>query len=157
LCYLAQVYTNLLITKQPLELYFKPRPDGFPDRVLRVSPDILPPAAQLGKALAEGVGGLGALPDDLAEARLHGNLGDGGEPAAEDQHGPLLGVAEVADAPRRGLDVVAPVELAQVGGHLEGAVGREVGALVRAGPGVEARLAHAALPAAAASAARFAR
>jgi mannose/cellobiose epimerase-like protein (N-acyl-D-glucosamine 2-epimerase family) len=43
LSYLAQVYTNLLITKQPLELYFKPRPDGFPGRVLRVSPDILPP------------------------------------------------------------------------------------------------------------------
>jgi mannose/cellobiose epimerase-like protein (N-acyl-D-glucosamine 2-epimerase family) len=45
LCYLAQVYTNLLITKQPLELYFKPLPGGFPDRVLRVSPDILPPGA----------------------------------------------------------------------------------------------------------------
>ncbi len=29
LCYLAQVYTNLLITKQPLELYFKPMPGGF--------------------------------------------------------------------------------------------------------------------------------
>jgi mannose/cellobiose epimerase-like protein (N-acyl-D-glucosamine 2-epimerase family) len=43
LCYLAQVYTNLLITRQPLELFFKPRPDGFPGRVLRVSPDILPP------------------------------------------------------------------------------------------------------------------
>jgi mannose/cellobiose epimerase-like protein (N-acyl-D-glucosamine 2-epimerase family) len=45
LCYLAQVYTNLLITKQPLDLFFKPRPDGFEDRVLRVSPDILPPGA----------------------------------------------------------------------------------------------------------------
>jgi mannose/cellobiose epimerase-like protein (N-acyl-D-glucosamine 2-epimerase family) len=45
LSYLAQVYTNLLITKQPLDLYFKPRPDGFKDRVLRVSPDILPPGA----------------------------------------------------------------------------------------------------------------
>jgi mannose/cellobiose epimerase-like protein (N-acyl-D-glucosamine 2-epimerase family) len=43
LCYLAQVYTNLLITQQPLELYFKPLPDGFPDRILRVAPDILPP------------------------------------------------------------------------------------------------------------------
>ncbi len=42
LCYLAAVYTNLLITKQPLELYFKPLPDGFPDNLLRVQPDILP-------------------------------------------------------------------------------------------------------------------
>jgi mannose/cellobiose epimerase-like protein (N-acyl-D-glucosamine 2-epimerase family) len=42
LCYLAQVYTNLLITNKPLELYFKPYPNGFKDRVLRVSPDILP-------------------------------------------------------------------------------------------------------------------
>lgn len=42
LCYLAQVYTNLLITRQPLELYFKPLPNGFKNRVLRVCPDILP-------------------------------------------------------------------------------------------------------------------
>ena len=42
LCYLAQVYTNLLITKQPLTLYFKPLPGGFKDNILRVSPDILP-------------------------------------------------------------------------------------------------------------------
>lgn len=43
LAYLAQIYTNLLLTKQPLELYFKPRADGFKkDRILRVSPDILP-------------------------------------------------------------------------------------------------------------------
>jgi mannose/cellobiose epimerase-like protein (N-acyl-D-glucosamine 2-epimerase family) len=43
LAYLAQVYTNLLLTKQPLELYFKPQPGGFKDNILRVSPDILPP------------------------------------------------------------------------------------------------------------------
>lgn len=42
LCYLAQVYTNLLITQQPLELYFKPLPGGFKDNILRVAPDILP-------------------------------------------------------------------------------------------------------------------
>jgi mannose/cellobiose epimerase-like protein (N-acyl-D-glucosamine 2-epimerase family) len=42
LCYLAQVYTNLLSTKQPLTLYFKPHLDGFPDGVLRVQPDYLP-------------------------------------------------------------------------------------------------------------------
>ncbi len=42
LCYLAQVYTNLLITKEPLDLYFKPHAHGFKDNILRVSPDILP-------------------------------------------------------------------------------------------------------------------
>jgi mannose/cellobiose epimerase-like protein (N-acyl-D-glucosamine 2-epimerase family) len=42
LCFLAATYSNLLITKQPLDLYFKPRPDGFPDRILRVAPDLLP-------------------------------------------------------------------------------------------------------------------
>jgi mannose/cellobiose epimerase-like protein (N-acyl-D-glucosamine 2-epimerase family) len=43
LCYLAQVYTNLLITKHPLDLHFKPLPGAFPGRLLRVAPDILPP------------------------------------------------------------------------------------------------------------------
>jgi len=42
LCYLAQVYTNLLITKKPLNLYFKPMPNSFKANILRVSPDILP-------------------------------------------------------------------------------------------------------------------
>ncbi|MBF0316694.1 MAG: AGE family epimerase/isomerase [Nitrospirae bacterium] len=42
LCYLSAVYINLLITKQPLYLYFKPYPDSFPNNILRVSPDILP-------------------------------------------------------------------------------------------------------------------
>jgi mannose/cellobiose epimerase-like protein (N-acyl-D-glucosamine 2-epimerase family) len=45
LCYLAAVYTNLLITKQPMTLYFKPYPQGFKDGNLRVSPDILPPGS----------------------------------------------------------------------------------------------------------------
>lgn len=45
LCYLASVYSNLLINKQPLDLYFKPLPNGFEDGVLRVSPDILPPGS----------------------------------------------------------------------------------------------------------------
>ena len=40
LCYLAATYTNLLITKQPLPLWFKPRPDA--SRTLRVAPDLLP-------------------------------------------------------------------------------------------------------------------
>lgn len=42
LCYLSATYINLLITKQPLFLYFKPMPNGFKDNILRVSPDILP-------------------------------------------------------------------------------------------------------------------
>jgi mannose/cellobiose epimerase-like protein (N-acyl-D-glucosamine 2-epimerase family) len=43
LCYLAQTYTNLLLTKHPLDLYFKPLPGAFKDNRLRVAPDILPP------------------------------------------------------------------------------------------------------------------
>lgn len=42
LCYLAAVYTNLLITKQPMDFYFKPMLGGFKDNILRVQPDILP-------------------------------------------------------------------------------------------------------------------
>jgi mannose/cellobiose epimerase-like protein (N-acyl-D-glucosamine 2-epimerase family) len=42
LCYLASVYTNLLINKQSMDFYFKPYPDGFENRILRVAPDILP-------------------------------------------------------------------------------------------------------------------
>ncbi len=42
LCYLATVYQHLLLNDQSLTLWFKPRPDGFADRVLRVSPDALP-------------------------------------------------------------------------------------------------------------------
>ena len=45
LCYLGAVYTNLLINKQPMDFYFKPLPGGFPDGILRVSPDILPPGS----------------------------------------------------------------------------------------------------------------
>jgi mannose/cellobiose epimerase-like protein (N-acyl-D-glucosamine 2-epimerase family) len=40
LCYLAATYTNLLITKQPLDLWFKPLPNA--SRTLRVAPDLLP-------------------------------------------------------------------------------------------------------------------
>jgi mannose/cellobiose epimerase-like protein (N-acyl-D-glucosamine 2-epimerase family)/anti-anti-sigma regulatory factor len=45
LCYLAAIYTNLLLTKQPMDFYFKPQPGGFKDNVLRVQPDILPPGS----------------------------------------------------------------------------------------------------------------
>ncbi len=42
LCYLATTYSNLLITEQPVSLFFKPQADGFKDNILRVAPDILP-------------------------------------------------------------------------------------------------------------------
>jgi hypothetical protein len=45
LCYLAAVYTNLLLTRQPMDFYFKPQPGALPDNVLRVQPDILPPGS----------------------------------------------------------------------------------------------------------------
>ncbi len=45
LAYLAAVYTNLLITKEPMDFYFKPAPGGFTDNILRVQPDILPPGS----------------------------------------------------------------------------------------------------------------
>jgi mannose/cellobiose epimerase-like protein (N-acyl-D-glucosamine 2-epimerase family) len=43
LCYLATVYERLLLLGEPLDLWFRPVPDGFADRVLRVAPDVLPP------------------------------------------------------------------------------------------------------------------
>lgn len=42
LAYLAATYTNLLNTKKPLTLYFKPQVNGFKDNTLYVQPDILP-------------------------------------------------------------------------------------------------------------------
>ena len=42
LCFLATVYIDLMIEKRPLDLFFKPLPNGFKDRILRVSPDMLP-------------------------------------------------------------------------------------------------------------------
>ena len=55
LCYLAAVYTNLLITKQPMDFYFKPLPNGFTNRILRVAPDILPPGSiAIGKCEIDG-------------------------------------------------------------------------------------------------------
>jgi hypothetical protein len=34
-----------MIKKRPLDLFFKPLPNGFVDRVLRVAPDMLPPGS----------------------------------------------------------------------------------------------------------------
>ncbi|HEX5120958.1 MAG TPA: AGE family epimerase/isomerase [Pseudonocardiaceae bacterium] len=42
LCFLATVYERLLLRDEPLTLWFRPRPEGFTDRVLRVAPDALP-------------------------------------------------------------------------------------------------------------------
>jgi hypothetical protein len=42
LCYLSAVYTNLLTTRVPMDFHFRPKPGGFRDNILRVSPDILP-------------------------------------------------------------------------------------------------------------------
>ncbi len=45
LCYLAAVYSNLLIHKEPMDLHFRPVPGGCEGGVLRVAPDILPRGA----------------------------------------------------------------------------------------------------------------
>lgn len=42
LAYLAAVYTNLLVTKQPMDFYFCPTAGNLADNTLRVAPDILP-------------------------------------------------------------------------------------------------------------------
>jgi hypothetical protein len=34
-----------MIKKRPLDLYFKPLPNGFVNRILHVSPDMLPPGS----------------------------------------------------------------------------------------------------------------
>ena len=45
LAYLASIYTNLLVTRQPMDFYFRPHRGGFKNRPMRVSPDILPPGS----------------------------------------------------------------------------------------------------------------
>jgi len=42
LCYLASVYSNLLVHKEPMDFHFRPVPGGCVDGLLRVQPDILP-------------------------------------------------------------------------------------------------------------------
>jgi anti-anti-sigma factor len=55
LAYLATVYTNLLITKEPMDLWFSPIPGALPDDTLRVSPDILPPGSiKIGEVEVDG-------------------------------------------------------------------------------------------------------
>jgi mannose/cellobiose epimerase-like protein (N-acyl-D-glucosamine 2-epimerase family)/ABC-type transporter Mla MlaB component len=45
LCYLAAVYSNLLVNKQPMDFFFKPKPGAFPGNLLRIAPDLLPPGS----------------------------------------------------------------------------------------------------------------
>jgi mannose/cellobiose epimerase-like protein (N-acyl-D-glucosamine 2-epimerase family)/anti-anti-sigma regulatory factor len=45
LCYLSAVYSNLLVNEEDLELHFKPKAVAFPDGILRVAPDLLPPGS----------------------------------------------------------------------------------------------------------------
>jgi anti-anti-sigma regulatory factor len=42
LCFLAAIYTNLLVNRQPMDFYFSPNPGVWPDNILRVAPDLLP-------------------------------------------------------------------------------------------------------------------
>jgi mannose/cellobiose epimerase-like protein (N-acyl-D-glucosamine 2-epimerase family) len=79
LAYLAAVYTNLLIKRQPMDLHFKPKPGGFKDNILRVSPDILPPGSvRIEKVWIngqdyshfDGSALTVKLPDDLAEMKV---------------------------------------------------------------------------------------
>jgi hypothetical protein len=49
------VYINLLITKQPMDFYFKPQPGGFKNGTLRVAPDLLPAGSvHIGEVTADG-------------------------------------------------------------------------------------------------------
>ena len=45
LAFLSTVYSNLLTTKEPMDLWFSPLPGALPNNTLRVSPDILPPGS----------------------------------------------------------------------------------------------------------------
>ena len=42
LCFLSTIYLDLMIKKRPMDLFFKPIPNGFKDNILRVEPDMLP-------------------------------------------------------------------------------------------------------------------
>ena len=74
LAYLATVYTNLLITKEPMDLCFSPCPGGLKDGILRVSPDIL-------RRAASGSGGRGGR---RAIRRLRRRRADGEGPRGQE-------------------------------------------------------------------------
>lgn len=69
LCLLATVYQRLLVDDEPLELWFRPRPDGFSDRILRVAPDVLPPGrVRLERVAVDGRSYQGFDPTGMAVA-----------------------------------------------------------------------------------------
>ena len=45
LCFLAAIYSNLLVNKIPMDFFFRPEPQAWADNKLRVAPDILPPGS----------------------------------------------------------------------------------------------------------------
>ena len=45
LCFLAAIYSNLLVNKIPMDFFFRPEPQAWPDNKLRVAPDLLPPGS----------------------------------------------------------------------------------------------------------------
>ncbi|MFH8403990.1 AGE family epimerase/isomerase [Streptomyces sp. NPDC018019] len=57
LCFLAEVYTRLLNQQEPVELWFRPhRQAEYPQKVLRVAPDLLPPGrVRLDQVLVNGL------------------------------------------------------------------------------------------------------
>ncbi|MCA1216879.1 AGE family epimerase/isomerase [Streptomyces sp. 8L] len=67
LAYLAEVYGRLLVHREPLDLWFRPRADAdYPQGLLRVAPDVLPP----GRVVLESVRVDGAPYDDFDPASL---------------------------------------------------------------------------------------
>ncbi len=83
LCYLAATYTNLLVFQEPMDLYFKPTAGGFPDKILRVAPDILPTGSiRVKQVWIDGVpyhdfdkdGLFVRLPDDYAGKKIRVRL-----------------------------------------------------------------------------------
>ena len=55
LAFLSTVYSNLLTTKEPMDLWFSPLPGVLPNNTLRVSPDILPPGSiRIGEVEVDG-------------------------------------------------------------------------------------------------------
>lgn len=77
LCYLAETYTQLLVHGEPLDMWFRPRPDAaHPGRLLRVAPDVLPPGrVELEKVFVDG-----AAHDDFDPNELTVRLPDSAGP-----------------------------------------------------------------------------
>ena len=105
LAYLASVYTNLLITKEPMDFFFKPIPGGFPDNILRVQPDILPPGSvQIAEVWIDGNGyedfdadALTVnLPPDHGEIKVRVRLAPTGEAFTADLMEVADGAAKIA-------------------------------------------------------------